>query len=410
MPTVDVIIDELKIVDCADDDEDMRIQLRAEVLQNGEWRPVYDRVIEEDGEQTTYVEEEGKIGNSSRCTFFAGDSIESVPSVDEIRIDVNLLTNDGDGFDWGGSHFHLRPGRNRFVELKDVSSNPGTQGEYQLTYTVNVRPEGESRIERPYYPDGTLLRGGGDQIYLIAAGQRRRVPQDATEVGAGIAFPRLSERDLAAIPAGPALEVALEEYREQDEVISDMPRRYMSTNATLSQEAGRLDAWTRTWTRQPWFGFTGGVVVLFGDTNGEFIGNTDLHQFGVDGFRIPFKRWNREDWWSEAVAPDLAARTTRLEIVHVHAPRDRLFAFLEDLRTALGIVAEIAARLRQIYGGEESAVATPRSAVAPSESSAPSPTERGTFSEMLAHLRTVEKKVDELRSERRRPRAKATAK
>jgi hypothetical protein len=83
---------------------------------------------------------------------------------------------------------------------------------------------------------------------------------------------------------------------------------------------------------------------------------------------------------------------------------------LEDLRTALGIVAEIAARLRQIYGGEESAVATPRSAVAPSESSAPSPTERGTFSEMLAHLRTVEKKVDELRSERRRPRAKATAK
>ncbi len=127
-----------------------------------------------------------------------------------------------------------------------------------------------------------------------------------------------------------------------------MPRRYLSTHARLSQEAGRIDCTTRTWTRQPWVGFTGGATVLLGAGNGELVHNTDLLQFGVDGFRIPFKTWTRQDYWVQPVPRDVAMRTQVLEIVHTHAPKDRFFRTLEDIKRTATLVADIAEQIRRI--------------------------------------------------------------
>lgn len=208
------------------------------------------------------------------------------------------------------------------------------------------------------YPDGTLLRGPGPEVYVIVNGMRHRIPDFGTGMEGGrpdqaFAVPQVADGELYTIPEGAALEAVIQQSQGPDEVVSDMPRRYLESTATLSQEAARLDVWTRTWTRQPWLGFTGGVVVLFGAQNGEYIWNTDLQQFGVDGFRIPFKRWNREDWWFVDVPADVAGRTAALQIVHTHSLRDRFFAALEDIRRATQILVDIANNLRTIVGGSE---------------------------------------------------------
>lgn len=183
------------------------------------------------------------------------------------------------------------------------------------------------------YPDGFLVRGEGTEIYILINGERRLVRdfnQEVSSMGQSFTVPQIPDQELQQIPEGSVLAAAIEASQE-DEVVSDMPRRYMSTNAWLSRESGRIDADTRIWTRQPWVGYTGGVMVLFGDANGEYLGRTDLHQFGVDGFRIPFKQWQRLDHWDEAVSRDISRRITRLAIKHTHAPRNRLIAIINEV-------------------------------------------------------------------------------
>jgi len=202
----------------------------------------------------------------------------------------------------------------------------------------------------PAYPDGILVRGASEELFLITNGQRRALSNftgEAAPAPAGAL--QLPDSELANIPQGPPLELAIEAERE-DEVASDMPRRYMWTHVTLSQEAARIDGATRTWTRQPWFGYTGGVFVLLVSGNGEYVANTDLIQYGVDGFRVPFKRSDRQDYWAQSIAADAAARTVSLEIVHLHAPRERVFTALNDILAATRIMAEIVAQVRQVTG------------------------------------------------------------
>lgn len=140
MAVVDIQIDKLKIVDCADDDEDMNIRLAIYVKNSkGQW----DRKLSK-SYNDVYVEEHGKIGNDSKCTFFIGERVSQTADVDEVKIDVFLHTLDGDGFNWGGHHAHtkeisaLRKGLNNFHENKGNSNNPNTQGVYELDYSINV--------------------------------------------------------------------------------------------------------------------------------------------------------------------------------------------------------------------------------------------------------------------------------
>ena len=125
-----------------------------------------------------------------------------------------------------------------------------------------------------------------------------------------------------------------------------MPRRYMSSTVRLSQEAGRIDGDTRTWTTQPWFGFTAGVCVLLAGANGEILHSTEIVQFGVDGFRIPFKRSDRTDHWVQAVPVAVAMRTTRIEILHTHAPKTRLLQIIQEIGQTVNAIDEALKVLR----------------------------------------------------------------
>jgi len=135
--TLSVVIHKLKIVDCADDDEDMNISLGIRVRNASSEIPLFYKEYKD-----VYVEEETKIGNDSKCVFFPGERVETQANVNEVVIRVAMETLDGDGFNWNGHHDHVKKvaglslGENRFTEGKQHSHNPVCQGVYELNYSI----------------------------------------------------------------------------------------------------------------------------------------------------------------------------------------------------------------------------------------------------------------------------------
>ncbi len=217
-----------------------------------------------------------------------------------------------------------------------------------------------------YYTDGTLVRGGDGKAYVFVQGQLRIVTgplvvdKEGRDVGGSVLerLPLLPSEQLEAFPIGEArqLEAAIlgeqpEKWPENGswfEVRSDMPRRYMRTQATLWQEERRIGCYTETMTRQPWFGFVGGVMVLLADGNGSFLWNSDLKQFGVDGFRIG-KSMRGEEWYQDVPA-EIAQKASQVRVVHTHAPRANIYQQLEKtLQVTMDIIA-IVAQLAALVG------------------------------------------------------------
>ena len=117
---------------------------------------------------------------------------------------------------------------------------------------------------------------------------------------------------------------------------------FMSTHGMLRASpdgsGARVDATTRTRT-VTWFGgYHGAVQIIFSDDQGIAIGNTPIQRFGVDGTVIG--RSDRTDYWSSTVAPELAARVTKITISHFWDP-DIAAAIARAVALATPIVALI---------------------------------------------------------------------
>ena len=93
--------------------------------------------------------------------------------------------------------------------------------------------------------------------------------------------------------------------------------RRMKSDAKLSN-TNILELNTRTWTKKLWQGFTGGVAVKFLDHDGNFIGMSQVYDYGVDGVNIIPSEvgWERDDSEQFSVPSELLARTYNLEIEH----------------------------------------------------------------------------------------------
>ena len=127
-------------MDCADDDEDMELDLKVQLVRpNGAIDLVHHTRVWD-----TYVEEEGKIGNESKCIFFVATWLKFQAYVSEVLITFQALSKDGDGYDWGGRPYthrkivaNLVDGENAFVERKAQSDKPTAgQGEYEIHYKI----------------------------------------------------------------------------------------------------------------------------------------------------------------------------------------------------------------------------------------------------------------------------------
>ncbi len=117
-----------------------------------------------------------------------------------------------------------------------------------------------------------------------------------------------------------------------DQRIGASGSRRMSTWADLQRsgpQAGQLDVVTRTRTAVKFAGYTGGVYILLRNADNAVIGVTDLHQFGVDGTWVG--RYDRTDYWQEYFDPRVAAATTHMEIIQLHAPKNRVVDILREI-------------------------------------------------------------------------------
>ncbi len=164
MPRISLIVNGLKITDCADDDEDMDIGLTIHAQDaKGTKSQIFRKKVED-----YYVQEEGKVNHADYCTFFGGTSVANVADVDFLLFTVELATRDGDGYAWGGTmpigHLRMKlPVRVKYrQDVRELPSSPHTfvlergnaiaeesgipgfplgndrQGSFTLTVTVTV--------------------------------------------------------------------------------------------------------------------------------------------------------------------------------------------------------------------------------------------------------------------------------
>lgn len=129
----------------------------------------------------------------------------------------------------------------------------------------------------------------------------------------------------ASIPAQP-MPINLETFNENS--VTRSGARRMSTRANYFPAEGRIVAQTRTWNSVKFTGFTGGVVVMFENAQGQAIGYTTMHKFGVDGTWVGAS--SRTDFWQESVTAPWASQATRIVAVHSHAHTGRLVAIVEE--------------------------------------------------------------------------------
>ena len=223
------------------------------------------------------------------------------------------------------SIYYIEAGKRRWVPDAPTVEARGGWAKVRTLDDEAVRkiPLGEqlkSVIQLPPRPDGTLVAGSGPEIYVIIGGTRRWVPDPQTFEAKGYkwdAVEQISDVELNAIPVGIVIQPV---RRIEAQADTDLGAgHFMSTGAAIDSQSGVLKATTRT-RSVTWFGgFTGGVIIIFGDATGVAIGSTKMQTFGVDGTMIGTS--DRTEYWTEAIDQNVAAHATNLTIVHAWAPK-----------------------------------------------------------------------------------------
>lgn len=119
-------------------------------------------------------------------------------------------------------------------------------------------------------------------------------------------------------------------FAAREDAVTQSGARRMYTEATYFTEGRRIYARTHTWNSVKLTGFTGGVSVLFLNSDGQALGATGLHTFGVDGTWIG--RANRWDTWEEHLPPDVAwlDQVAGIAVMHTHAGVNRLDHIIDE--------------------------------------------------------------------------------
>lgn len=124
---------------------------------------------------------------------------------------------------------------------------------------------------------------------------------------------------------------------------------WMETSVKLSN-TGILRGQTKTWTTACQDGFTGGVRVILMAKDGNDLYITKLRKYGVNGTCIPSAPSSRKESWDDNVPLNLVNQTTKIAIVHIKKPTDRVDEFLEKAKE----VAEIAKTFSEAYANASS--------------------------------------------------------
>ncbi|EKS7869173.1 hypothetical protein QCQ72_004139 [Bacillus cereus] len=128
---------------------------------------------------------------------------------------------------------------------------------------------------------------------------------------------------------------------------SDLHNGFHMESTVKLSDNGRLDGIpTHIWSTNDAFGFTGGVVVFLGDADDNIIFRSRAHTGAVDGVRVGDP--SNDLYWNEEVSQDIVDKATKLEIMHIRAPRGRIEENLDELIRIAEKIERVAEVIRDI--------------------------------------------------------------
>jgi hypothetical protein len=123
---------------------------------------------------------------------------------------------------------------------------------------------------------------------------------------------------------------------------------WMHSSASLNA-GGQLTGQTRTWCTVALRGFTGSCCPLLLDDQDRVIWPPNLdaakHQYGVDGYAVPFARSDRTDTWLHQIDAGIVAQAAKIRFLHWHDEKNRLLA---DVPILIQTVQQILQVLQQL--------------------------------------------------------------
>jgi hypothetical protein len=207
---------------------------------------------------------------------------------------------------------------------------------------------------KPRLGNGTLATSSGDgQSYLIANGERQLVTNVSALFAAGIdpvTAPRVELPDdvLKQFPLVSRMAglVGTRGVDTGDQFLG--AGHYMRTWGSVDAASGAIAMQTRIRTITMFGGYHGSVHIIFGDSGGNPVYQTQDHRYGVDGTWVG--QSDRTQAWWESMGAVAAARTAQVAVFQSWAP-DSFQTILNnwtaagksivDLVTAAGSVAKV---------------------------------------------------------------------
>ncbi|MBU3186893.1 hypothetical protein [Clostridium estertheticum] len=132
--------------------------------------------------------------------------------------------------------------------------------------------------------------------------------------------------------------------------------RKMRTKFTVSN-TGRINALTKTRTKDKLEGFHGTVILLLTDQEGNILYESKPHTYGVNGTLVPGSPSKREEHWSEEFPQEIVEKIGGYVVLHFVDPNSTIMATLEKFNKILDELVDANRKIKEIYTSWQSETA-----------------------------------------------------
>jgi hypothetical protein len=124
--------------------------------------------------------------------------------------------------------------------------------------------------------------------------------------------------------------------------------RKMRTKFTVSN-TGRINALTKTRTKDELSGFHGTVILLLTDQERNILYESKPHTYGVNGTIVPGAPSKREEPWSEEFPIEIVEKIGGYRVIHFVDPHGTIEDTLRQFNRILDELVDANRKIREIY-------------------------------------------------------------
>lgn len=133
-----------------------------------------------------------------------------------------------------------------------------------------------------------------------------------------------------------------------DDINYQVGKGHMDSTISFDPQTGKAVAFTKIWTNDKAFGFTGSVkAVVF--TTDDRIWSSSVHTWGVDAdYPLIHSNHERTERWEETIPLDISQHATRCAIIHYYDPHYRIFDWIDQVVAGTKSVSDLVNELAPI--------------------------------------------------------------